>query len=324
MTADGRPTSSSSGGGGGAGTAVFAAWCRHRGNFRRDNEDTVLVESLDGPGGPAAAAGAAPSDVGTAVLGADGRGYLALVCDGVGGGAAGEIASALAARAFAGAMQKRVPAGALELAAASAEQRTAWMREAVAEANAGILAAVERDRATEGMGTTLTAVWGLGGEVHHAQVGDSRLYRLRASRLEQLSDDQSLVGRMRRAGDLDEAQARRHPLRNIVDQVVGSEAGAKADVRVFPVEQGDMFLICSDGLTDSLPDSVIERQLVAGLRTAPDAVVAGLLGTVLDTAGRDNVSIVLLRTGTERSSLASSLLARAKLARRRRRAAARQ
>ena len=288
MTSSGAPI------GPGGDLRIHAAWCRHRGNFRHENEDTVLVAPL-GPALPAS------SDTGHGVMPTAGAGFVAAVCDGVGGGAAGEVASALAAREFFQAVSE-------EPAAASA--REAWVRRAVERAHAAILRASELDPATEGMGTTMTAVWAIDATLHVVQVGDSRLYRLRGATLEQLSVDQSLVGRMRRAGELTEEQARQHPLRNIVDQIVGgSKSGIRPDVHSVPIARGDTFLLCSDGLTDALPDRIIQRELCAGARQPAEAVVARLLELVLENSGRDNISIILLRAGVRPSALSRWLAA---------------
>jgi protein phosphatase len=285
------------------GVPVFAAWRRHRGNFRRDNEDSLWV-------GPLGAIPETPApDGGTAEATTAWPGALAVVCDGVGGGAAGEVASALAVRSFVEHLAER--AAAPPRPGPRAADLGGWMKQAAIHAHTRILAAVQRDRALEGMGTTLTAAWWVGDTLGFAQVGDSRLYRLRGGRLEQLSHDQSLVGRMRREGVLTEDQARKHPLRNIVDQVLGGcDAGVEPATGFVPVAPGDEFLLCSDGLSDGMSDAVLERKLAAGIETAPAPVVDGLLDDVLAASGRDNVSLVLVRPFRARASGAGAVLSR--------------
>jgi protein phosphatase len=284
-------TSSSGPAGDAAGLRVQVAWCRHRGNFRHENEDTVMVAGVGAPC-------PAPTDTGACVLNTAGSGFLALVCDGVGGGAAGEVASSLAAREVLGQVGR---AG-----RTAADEREEVLRRAAGSAHQAVLRASIDDPATEGMGTTLTGAWLAGSMLHGVQVGDSRLYRLRRGAIELLSTDQSLVGRLFRAGDITEEQARNHPLRNIVDQVLGgSRTGVEPEVFSVPVIQGDSFLLCSDGLTDALPDRVIARELARLGHRSAAAAVSVLLERVLETSGRDNISIVLLRTGGPVSRLRS-------------------
>jgi len=274
-----------------AGLSVQVAWCRHRGNFRHENEDTVMVSPVGAPTPTLA-------DVGACVLNTAGPGFLALVCDGVGGGAAGEVASSLAAREV---LREVGVAG-----RTAADEREEVLCRATEAAHLAILRASIDDPATEGMGTTLTAAWLAGSMLHVVQVGDSRLYRLRHGTIEQLSRDQSLVGRLFHSGDLTEEQARNHPLRNIVDQVLGgSKSGVSPEVFSVPVDRGDLFLLCSDGLTDALPDRVIARELARLGHRSAEAAVAELLERALETSGRDNISIVLLRTGGAASWLRS-------------------
>jgi protein phosphatase len=273
------------------------AWTTHRGNFRPDNEDAVLLAPLV----PAAAPAPAHGRIGWAA-----PGLLAVVCDGVGGGAAGEIASSLAVRSLHAALAEPAelpppsPGEGGATAGATPETETCPSRArlllAVRRAHRSLLERVAQDRALEGMGTTLTAVWLLGPRLFFAQVGDSRLYRRRQGELTQLSFDQSLVGDLRRRGLLTEEQARRHPMRNIIDQALGgSAAEPRPQIGAEAFLPGDELLLCSDGLTDALPDRVIRDLLVRHRREEPRVVVEALLRAALDVAGRDNITALLLR-----------------------------
>lgn len=281
---------------------VFCAWKSHRGNFRPNNEDAVLLESLDratpAAGGadtpsPDDMASGAPALSAEEDLGTGGNGCLAVICDGVGGGTAGEIASSLATRAF----RDRLRAELLTQPDLDTDAfAQACLLAAVRDTHEAILRRVAEDRALEGMASTLTAAWLRHSRLHLAQVGDSRLYRLRADELEQLSQDQSLVGGLRRSGTISEAEARRHPLRNIIDQAVGgSLREVVPEVAHFDLQPGDELLLCTDGLNDALTDNSLKHLLLRLGGEAPEAAAQAMLQAALDSAGRDNVSLALLR-----------------------------
>ena len=287
------------------------AWVSHRGNFRPNNEDAVRVLALAGPEPELAAEAAPPLQPDDALSGAGeldtaGAGCLAVVCDGVGGGAAGEIASSLAAATLCRSLREaflREPG-----ATVTDECAHTWLHAAVRAAHHAILDRIRAEPALEGMGTTLTAAWLSGDRLHLAQVGDSRLYRFRDGALEQLSLDQSLVGGLVRAGTLSEAEARRHPLRNIIDQAVGGTSGEiTPQIAHFDLRPGDEFLACSDGLTDALGTGSLRHLLREHGRAAPDQAAAGLMRAALDSAGRDNISLALLRVARDRGRLPSWL-----------------
>jgi PPM family protein phosphatase len=170
---------------------------------------------------------------------------LFAVADGMGGAQAGEVASRLAAAAF------REFHEADELAA---EER---VRAIVQEANRRIYDRARSDAGATGMGTTLTAALVEPDQVALAHVGDSRAYRIRAGRLEQLTEDHSLVADLMRSGRLSAEEAETHPQRSVITRALGTDAEVDVDTMTVEASAGDVFLLCSDGLTTMVSDEDI-------------------------------------------------------------------
>jgi len=200
------------------------------------------------------------------------------VADGMGGARAGEVASRMVVEL----LDEGLPDG------GSDEERLA---ERVREANARIheRAASDTDRA--GMGTTLTAACVGDHSVAIAHVGDSRAYRMRDGELEQITRDHSLVGELVRRGKLTEAEAEDHPQRSVITRALGPEATVDVDTWSYPAQAGDVFLLCSDGLTSMVP----EEQIADQLRGASSLKEAGrrLIEEANERGGRDNITVVL-------------------------------
>ena len=177
------------------------------------------------------------------------RAPLFVIADGMGGARAGEVASKTVVDAF----DRDLPEGPPERV----------LRETIEGANRTIYSLAHKDPNLAGMGTTTTAaiVDPRSEEVAIGHVGDSRAYRLRTGKLERLTRDHSLVEEMRRKGQLTEAQAEDHPQRSIITRSVGPEPEVDVDLQTVPAQSGDIFLICSDGLTTMLDDDHIERLL---------------------------------------------------------------
>ena len=210
------------------------------------------------------------------------RAPVFVVADGMGGAQAGEVASQLAVGHFADGLPGDEAEG--------SERRLA---RAVHAANAEIHALSESDPRHAGMGTTLTAAYVGRGQVSFAHVGDSRAYRLREGELERITEDHSLVEELLRQGRLTEEEAEEHPQRSIITRALGPEPDVEVDTFTLAAADGDVFLICSDGLT-----SMVAEQTVAEImREAPDIATAAdrLVATALDAGGRDNVTVVLFR-----------------------------
>ena len=210
------------------------------------------------------------------------RAPVFVIADGMGGAQAGEVASQLAIAHFAQALPGEDSDG--------AEQRLA---RAVQEANAEIHARSEADARRAGMGTTLTAAYVGPSEVSFAHVGDSRAYLLRDGELERITGDHSLVEELLRQGRLTEEEAEEHPQRSIITRALGPEPDVEVDTFTRTAADGDVYLICSDGLTSMVPEATVAEIL----REAPDITTAAdrLVAAALDAGGRDNVTVVLFR-----------------------------
>jgi protein phosphatase len=206
---------------------------------------------------------------------------LFVVADGMGGAQAGEVASRAAAESFAQNLPPAPPEKLLE--------------ETIEGANRTIHELARKDPSLAGMGTTTTAalVDLESEEVAIGHVGDSRAYRLRGGRFEQLTRDHSLVEEMRRKGQLTDAQAEDHPQRSIITRALGPEPEVEVDLQTVPAQAGDVFLICSDGLTTMLDDEKIAHLL--GRATSLQSAVRALVDEANRAGGRDNITVVLFR-----------------------------
>ncbi len=203
-----------------------------------------------------------------------------VVADGMGGAQAGEVASGMAVEAFAEGLQGD----------GTAEERLASRAR---EANRRIfeLAASERERA--GMGTTLTAAYLDDSQLAIAHVGDSRAYLFRDDALQRLTQDHSLVDELVRRGKLTEEEAAEHPQRSIITRALGPEPNVDVDTWTYPVRDGDLLLLCSDGLTSMISEERVSEILAdAGdLELAAQA----LIDEANRAGGRDNITVVLCR-----------------------------
>ena len=209
---------------------------------------------------------------------------LFAVADGMGGAQAGEVASGLAAAAL------REGGG-----DGTGERRVAQL---IQEANRRVHDRATTDAAATGMGTTVTAALvEPDGRVAFGHVGDSRAYLLREGRLDQLTDDHSLVAELVRRGELSPAEAEVHPQRSVITRALGTDPDVDVDTFSVEARPGDVFLICSDGLSSYVDGGEIERimfqfrsDLQAGARSLIDAANRG--------GGEDNITAVLFAVGT--------------------------
>jgi PPM family protein phosphatase len=204
---------------------------------------------------------------------------LFAVADGMGGAQAGEVAARLATAAF------REYHEADDLAG---EQRVAAI---IQEANRRIYERARVDTEVSGMGTTVTAALVEEGRIVIGHVGDSRAYRLRAGRLEQLTDDHSLVADLVRGGRLSPEEAETHPQRSVITRALGTDPEVDVDSLSVDAEAGDLYLICSDGLTTMIGDD----EILAILERAKSLEHAGkdLVKAANRRGGEDNVTVVL-------------------------------
>lgn len=209
------------------------------------------------------------------------RSPLFVVADGMGGAQAGEVASLTAIQAFQGGLPEGDHAAAIE--------RT------ISLANHNIYERAHSDSSLAGMGTTITvaSVDSEREEVVIGHVGDSRAYRVRDGIIQRLTKDHSLVEEMRRRGQITEEQAEDHPQRSIITRALGPEPEVQVDLARVPSEPGDLFLLCSDGLTTMINDEKI-REILAGATTI-DAAARTLVDEANMAGGRDNITVIVFQ-----------------------------
>ncbi len=217
----------------------------------------------------------------------DEKGSLFIVADGMGGHRGGEIASKLAVDAI---ISKFYDSKEIEVVRA--------LHQAFEQANAVIIEKSHEDVTLFGMGTTCTAMVIRNNDVYLAHVGDSRAYVLRENELTQLTEDHSLVGEMVRSGIISDEDARHHPRRNVITRSLGTHERTPADIPATPFKlaDGDVFLLCSDGLTSLLSqDEVRETMKSKSPREACDALV----GLANEKGGKDNITVQVIKVTEE-------------------------
>ena len=210
-------------------------------------------------------------------------GYF-VVADGMGGHRAGQLASQLAAEAA---------VGALEALEGSAGTLTEKLRCTIAAANREIYVAAQTKPEFSGMGTTVVSLLAAEGRVALAHVGDSRAYLIRDGRIRQLTDDHSVVGELVRRREITELAAREHPHRHVLTRAVGVRREVAPDLAELTSSPGDLFVLCSDGLTGLVRDEEIAEAANAG--TDLDATCAQLVDLANERGGDDNITVVLVR-----------------------------
>ena len=237
--------------------------CTLLGNYRENNEDSIEVKVYP--------------DM-----------TLCIVADGMGGQAAGEVASKRAIEVVPREIRKNLSGG------ATVEEARNVSRKAVLQANEEIITMGSLDRDLKNMGTTIVlTLWRRGSEMYVANLGDSRCYHLRGPSIEQLTVDHSLAQALVESKTISAAEAKEHRFRNHLWKYLGSkEVKEGPEVKVIPMEAGDRFLLCSDGLTGPVTDP----QLLEFMNKEPDAqkCADGLGQFALDAGSRDNVSCIVL------------------------------
>jgi PPM family protein phosphatase len=209
---------------------------------------------------------------------------LCIVADGMGGHLGGEIASNIAIEAMTEAFQDH-PRGEID-----ERQVAELLTTSIKGANKEIYRRGNADIALKNMGTTVVAAVFNGKTIVTACVGDSRIYRLRDSKLEQITEDHSWVGELRKKNLISEADARSHPLKNIITRALGMEPGVEVDVKWDKIEPGDIYLLCTDGLTDLVTDSDIKARL-NNPGADLDTLAKSLIELANDAGGTDNITI---------------------------------
>lgn len=251
-------------------TRIASAVASHPGLRRAGNEDAFCVRT----------------DLG-----------LYLVADGMGGHAAGEVASRLAVEAIesfvddtrAADVNRTWPFPYDPAVSLEANRLTASLR----LANRRLAAAVDRDSALKGMATTAAAVLVGASHVAVAHVGDSRVYRIRARVVEQITLDHSWVSEQVRAGSMTEDEAKQHPWRNVVTRALAGGEDPQVDVTDLAVENGDHFLICSDGLSGVVPSELFLSTLDAA--SSLEVACEVLIAAANHAGGPDNITVVILK-----------------------------
>jgi protein phosphatase len=208
-----------------------------------------------------------------------------VVCDGMGGAAAGEIASSVAVDEV------------LHLFSERAKSQTATLdrivEQAICTANSAIYCRAQRNNQLSGMGTTLVGLVAEESRVLVFNVGDSRCYRLRDLQLEQISQDHSLVDEQVRLGRMTRSEAARSPMRNVITRALGTQSCVTPDFFNLDAEPGDLFLLCSDGLTGELTDGLIQSLLSLDLPL--DELCGRLTKAAKKAGGHDNITCLLVR-----------------------------
>jgi protein phosphatase len=247
---------------------ILSAGATDTGNIRTNNEDAYLVQDAA---------------------------ELFAVADGVGGYEGGEVASRIAVDTLAAVLpdllgdKDRTPPQGFSTAA---EREIAAMRSAFTLANQKIRRERELNSKLSSMGTTLTALLARNGRAFLVHIGDSRAYLLRSGELRQLTNDHSLVAEQVRAGLLTPLQARTSPYRHVISRALGLQEDILPDTAMQPLQQGDTFLLCTDGLTEMVDDRVIEKILS---NATPQDAVRELIGEAKKNGGVDNITAVLVQ-----------------------------
>jgi protein phosphatase len=254
--------------------ALDCATLSHPGMVRSHNEDSVFV---------------------------DGDAGIAILADGMGGYNAGEVASGIAVNVVSNGMLPDLSSG-RELSkidiASGLTHAALLLQQQIAAANKGIYEAAQARPECAGMGTTIVTAVFCGNRVSIGHIGDSRCYRLRGDKFEQLTRDHSLLQEQIDSGQLTQEQAKFSLNKNLVTRALGIEAIVPADIVEYRVEANDIYLLNSDGLTDMVEPEIIQK-IVTEKRTDLALAAADLIDIANQNGGRDNISVVLVRVPPE-------------------------
>jgi protein phosphatase len=259
----------------------------HRGHVRPNNEDQFFVTRLT----------RSLETMLTSLQGgevperADEINYVMVVADGMGGHAAGEVASALAISSLVS-LGLEVPDWIFRADEPNTPEIVRRARQIVRQVNAVLIERGRRDRGLRGMGSTLTVARSYGRDLLIVHVGDSRAYLCRGARLLRLTRDHTMAQLLIDSGSIEARDAAAARVRNVLTNALGgSLASTDVDVDWLRLESGDRLLLCSDGLTDMVGDQIIATTLAAG--GTPDDACQRLLQLALDAGGRDNVTVIV-------------------------------
>lgn len=212
---------------------------------------------------------------------------IAVVCDGMGGAQAGNVASAVAVETFAAALEDSCKQG----LPPDAERKQELLRTACRTANTKVYELAQSNPEYEGMGTTLVAVLILSHEIYAVNVGDSRCYIWSENALNQVTIDHSLVQVLVDSGDITPEEARTHPQKNLITRALGIDEMIRCDVFRLERRAGDKILLCSDGLSNVVTDDVMQAELT--LLVSPEDTAKKLLSLAVEQGAPDNVTVIL-------------------------------
>lgn len=212
----------------------------------------------------------------------DEKAGLLIVADGIGGHQAGEVASQMAVEIIASMLKD-----------GSEKQDTIrkLIIEAIFKTNEDIIHAAAKDISLQGMGTTIVLALCTDKKIHIAHVGDSRAYLIRQNKIEQVTEDHSVVTQLLKAGKITQQEARHHHLGNIITQSLGIRSYLAPDFNSFTWSTGDYLLLCSDGLTDMVDDEKIEETILEQIDL--DTKCNKLVELAKKAGGKDNITIIL-------------------------------
>ncbi len=212
---------------------------------------------------------------------------IAVVCDGMGGAQAGNIASAVAVESFTAAIEAACKDG----VPPDSGRKQELLRTACNTANAHIYERSKSNPEYEGMGTTLVAALILSHEIYVVNVGDSRCYILSDGQLRQITLDHSLVQALVDHGDITPEEARTHPNKHLITRAMGIDDQVKSDVFCIQRQAGDVLLLCSDGLSNVVDDDLLQTELAKP--DAPENVAKELMRLAMEQGAPDNVTVIL-------------------------------
>ncbi len=233
-----------------------------KGNFRENNEDSFVIDS---------------------------RGRFFIVADGMGGQSAGEKASALATEIIPHRLEQTI-----DFEKASPDEIIKRLDEAVAFANGEIMALSSLDSEYLNMGTTLAVMLVAAGKLFIGGIGDSRVYRLRGEKLEQITKDHSLTQALLDAGTITAEEAKTHRYKNVLYRYLGTkEGGTGTEAKILEAQSGDRFMLCSDGVTDGIKNDL--NKIIPMLRQDDlNAAAAAIIKAAEDGGSKDNITCVVV------------------------------
>lgn len=261
----------------------------HRGKVRENNEDAFLVARM---AKSMEVCKSSLSDSGSRLFSEE-EGYLLVVADGMGGAAAGEHASALAVETV-----EDFALNTLKwfLHLGGSEEHTLFseLRAVIEKADRAVIDRARSDPRLYGMGTTLTLAFSVGADLFIVHAGDTRAYLFHDGSLQKLTNDHTLVQLLMDHGALSPDEAKTHKRRNVVTNVIGGPSeGVHAEIHKVGLDDGDVLLLCSDGLSEPVNDDAIAQVLAEIID--PDAAAARLVDLALEAGGPDNITAVVAR-----------------------------